>query len=298
MEQLEGWKLLALAMSCGAGAGVLFWLAAWIAGFFVGRIPQRLPFANELPADAGGGDRRRYREAGRELAALFGGLLVALLAAALAWVFARNGSGFPAGSWLLATGAGVALVLAIGAVWRLVVVWLRRRRHRFEWAARAMVGHVLRRLAFTGNRVFHDAVVEGTRIDHVVVGKRGVFAVNVVARRVPKDVDGRAAAELRNGKLWLAGNVEALPVGDAARNMTLLTAALTRVIGHRVMVRSVLAVPGWHTAPNGAGNHLVLNENNLAMLTSWNPPEAFLMEEDCNEVQKFLIESSRMPRLD
>jgi hypothetical protein len=65
------------------------------------------------------------------------------------------------------------------------------------------------------------------------------------------------------------------------------------VVGHRVPVRSVLAVPGWHSVPNGEGNHLLLNDGNLAMLTSWNRPDAYLMDEDCAAIQKFLQEATR-----
>src|SRR5690606_19353524 len=124
------------------------------------------------------------------------------------------------------------------------------------------------------------------------------FAINVVARALPKNAEGRPAVELKNGKLLLAGNIEALPVGEAARNMTLLSSALTRLAGHRVPVRSVLVVPGWHCVPNDAGNHLVLNESSLAMVTSWNTPDAYLMDEDCLAIQTFLHEASRAPRME
>lgn len=296
--ELGGWKLLAASMSVGVGAGLAFWMLASLSVRLAGMLPRRSSFAADLAAGAGEDDRRRYRATGKKIAVLLGGLLAGLLAGALAWLLWQQGRPMPPPAWSLVAAAGVSAVVLGAGAYRLVRLVAERRRLYFTWAARTAVGNILNRLNLAGNRIFHDVTLEGARIDHVVIGTRGVFAVNVVPRRVPKRLDGRATAELRNGKLRMAETVEALPVGDAARNMTLLAAALGRVIGHRVAVRSVLAVPGWHTVPNGEGNHLVLNENNLAMLTSWNKPEAYLMEEDCMELQKFLYEASARARLD
>lgn len=221
------------------------------------------------------------------------GLLVGLLTMALSAVEAR--AMLPVWSWIPA--ALFAMALFAAGVWFTARVLRERRRLRFTWAAKAAVGDILKRLNFAGNRVFHEVAVEGATIDHVVVGLKGVFAVNVVARPAPRKANGHAQVELRNGKLSLGGQVEALPVGDAARNMSLLTAALTRIIGHRVTVRSVLAVPGWNTAPNNGGNHLLLNEGNLPMITSWNTPDVYLMAEDCAAIQQFLHGASRAQAL-
>ena len=292
--QLDDWLRIACALALGAGSGLLFWATARGASALASRWPKRSPFAADLLAESGHADRQRYRDAGSELAALLGGILVAAIATATNGLLLARQPLPAMPAWLLIVAGIAASAVLLAGVYLAVRVQSRRRRLAFAWAANAAVGNVLKRLNATGNRVFHAVRVEGAVIDHVVAGTKGVFAVNVVARRVPRDVEGRAAAELRNGKLWMAGNVEAMPVGDAARNMTLLAAALGRLIGHRVAVRSVLAVPGWQTMPNGGGHHLVLNENNLVMLPSWNPPEAYLMDEDFRDVQKFLAEASRV----
>ncbi|HEX7048078.1 MAG TPA: nuclease-related domain-containing protein [Gammaproteobacteria bacterium] len=296
--ELIDWRFVAGVIAMGLLGGAAFWMLARLATAtgvaLAARLPHKSPFAADLLADAGDRDRRHHWIAGRELAALSGALLTALIVEC-ASVLLFDASRLPewkAWAWVLVWIANVAVLgLAVFGVVRLV----RMRRHRrFEWAARAAVGSILKRLNFSGNRVFHEVVIEGTTIDHVVIGKRGVFAINVVARSLPKQAEGRPVAELKNGKLLLAGQPEALPVGDAARNMTLLSAAASRVVGHRVPVRSVLAVPGWHSVANDAGNHLVLNDKNLVMLTSWNKPDAFLMDEDCIAIQAFLHEASRV----
>ncbi|MBW3568266.1 MAG: NERD domain-containing protein, partial [Proteobacteria bacterium] len=232
------------------------------------------------------------------LGVLLGAIAVAVIAGGLCLLLLAHWQRPEVADWVWA----VVLLLAVAAagvagyfVFRLVQ---ERRRFAFTWAGKAAVGNILKRLNLAGNSVFHCVVTESARIDHVVVGRKGVFALNVVARPVPKRTDGTAGAELKNGKLWLAGSVEALPVGEAARNMTVLSGALSKLAGHRVPVRSVLVVPGWHTLPTGGGNHLVLSEKNLAMLTSWNTPDAYLMDEDCVAIHAFLHQASRVSRLD
>lgn len=295
--QAEAWNIALAAGAVGTGAGLVLWLAGRAALAVVERLPWPRPaFPHDVLRDAGTRERERLRRLGRELALLWAAFGTAAAVAVVAAVLQTESQleWLPLWAWVVAAAIAAGL-LGLG-VYGIVRLVLARRRLRFVWAAKVAAGNVLKRLNFSGNRVFHEVTVEGCVIDHVVVGTRGVFAVNVVARRLPKNVEARPGAELRNGKLWLAGYVEALPVGDAARNMTLLSAALSRVVGHRVPVRSVLAVPGWHTVPDGAGNHLVLNENNLPTLTSWNTPDAYLMEEDCLEAQKFLAEASRAAR--
>lgn len=291
------WRWFAAWLGAGVMGGLLFWALARLGLVVAGWLPQRMPFAADLLAAAGDRERLRHRTYGRELAVVLAALLASVVCTLLAALTLSQGSlpGWPA--WLWAAVLAVALaVLGLGA-YRVFQLVLARRQARFAWAAKAAVGNMLKRLNFSGNRVFHEVLVEGAVIDHVVLGAKGAFAINVVARSVPTKDGNRPLAELKNGKLVMAGAAEALPVGDAARNMTLLSAALTKIAGHRVPVRSVLAVPGWNSVPTSAGNHLVLNENNLAMLTSWNTPDAYLMDEDCLAIQSFLHEASRAARM-
>lgn len=292
MESMN-WQLAAAWPALGLLGGAAAWLLARAAIALAAHWPRKPYFAADVLADAGERDRRHHQAAGRELAALLAALLTAFVLAVSATVMIDPARlpAWSAWAWVLLWIANVAvLALAVFGLARLV---RHRRRLRFECAARAAIGNVLKRLNFSGNRVFHEVVVEGAVIDHVVLGARGLFAINVVPRPLPKKAKGRPVAELKNGKLLLDGRAEALPVGDAARNMTLLSGASSRIVGHRVPVRSVLAVPAWHTLPNGKGNHLVLNESNLVTLTSWNTPDAYLMDEDCIALQAFLTKASR-----
>lgn len=290
----SGWQLFAAASLGGVLAGVVFWGVGRLALLVANFLPARPAFADDLLANAGNIERLQHRALGRALAVLLAALLVAVIVTVLCWLLLRDRAAPEVADWLWILSLVLSVVVLGAAIFFVVQLLSARRRLQFTWAAKTAVGNILKRLNLAGNAVFHNVAVENTAIDHVVVGRKGVFALNVVARRAPKEVDGnKPGAELKNGKLWLAGNVEALPVGDAARNMTLLSGALSKLVGHRVPVRSVLVVPGWHTLPNGEGNHLVLSEKNLAMLTSWNTPDAHLMDEDCATIHAFLYKASR-----
>lgn len=296
--EFSGWQLFAAATSGGVAAGLVFWGLGRLALAAANLLPVRPAFADDLLATAGDRERLQHRALGRSLAVILAALLVGIIATVLCWLLLRDRAAPDVADWLWMVSLVVTAGVLGASIFFAAQLVRARRQQQFTWAAKAAVGNILRRLNLAGNAVFHDVAVETTCIDHVVVGRKGVFALNVVARRVPKEIDGnKPGAELKNGKLWLAGNVEAMPVGDAARNMTLLSGALSKLIGHRVPVRSVLVVPGWQTLPNGAGNHLVLSERNLAMLTSWNTPDAHLMDEDCATIHAFLYKASRVTRL-
>lgn len=296
--ELSGWQLFAAAAFGGAAVGIVFWAIARLALLGANLLPARPAFAEDLLADAGNAERLQHRAVGRALAVLLAAVLVGVIVAALCWLLVWRRAMPGVADWMWIVSLVVAGAVLGTAIFFSVQLMRARRQLQFTWAAKSAVGSILKRLNLAGNAVFHTVAVENIAIDHVVVGRKGVFALNVVARRTPREVDSnKPAAELKNGKLWLAGHVEALPVGDAARNMTLLSGALSKLIGHRVPVRSVLVVPGWHTLPNGEGNHLVLSEKNLAMLTSWNTPDAHLMDEDCATIHAFLYKASRVTRL-
>lgn len=294
----SGWQWISAGAAGAIAAGIVFWLVARLALLVRDWLPMTPAFSENLLASAGDHERLEHRRIGRELGVLLGSITVAVIAGGLCLLLLAQWQRPGLADWVWAVTLLPAVAAACAAGYFVFCLVRERRRLAFTWAAKAAVGNILKRLNLSGNSVFHCVATETARIDHVVVGRKGVFALNVVARPAPKRTDGSASAELKNGKLWLAGSVEALPVGEAARNMTVLSGALSKLAGHRVPVRSVLVIPGWNTLPDGSGNHLVLSEKNLAMLTSWNTPDAYLMDEDCVAIHAFLHQASRVSRLD
>lgn len=293
--ELETWQRVIAALITGMLAGAVAWLLGRASLFLGDLMRRRLPTLN-IPATAGDAARRTYRGLGRVMAVWLSAICAAALSAATAWFL------MPAQiEWQVATWAWIiGTVLVIGdlglVAWFLFKLFRARRIARYDWAAHRAVGGVLDRLCLAGYRVFHEVRLEGVSVDHVVLGEKGVFALKTVARVAPKS---RAAAKLENGKLAFSdGHIDAFSAGEAARNLGLLSGALTKILGHRANVRSVLALPGWQCRPDGAANHLLLNESNLVTLPSWNTPDAFLMNEDLPNLEAWLAERSSVERLD
>ena len=60
------------------------------------------------------------------------------------------------------------------------------------------------------------------------------------------------------------------------------------MLGHKVRVRSVIAIPGWEIESQVSDDYLVVNERNLVMLGGWKDQKDFLMNEDVAEIQKLM----------
>ncbi len=171
----------------------------------------------------------------------------------------------------------VALVAACGvAAWRLSGSVIRRRSVRLLHDANVAIGHQLRQIAPGTSRVYHEVPTSAGIVDHVLIGQCGLYAVNVVARR-----------PIRNGTVVLAENDihfsnsdEPLSIVDVAARTKRLEKEFRQMLGHKVRVRSVIAVPGWDVESQTCENHLVVNERTLAMLTGWKDQGDYLMNED------------------
>jgi hypothetical protein len=78
------------------------------------------------------------------------------------------------------------------SLWKLLGL---RRRCRLGYEGERHVGEALNQLMLAGYRVFHDFLITdkpgATRnIDHIVIGRNGVFAIETKTRRKLKSLDG------------------------------------------------------------------------------------------------------------
>ena len=131
----------------------------------------------------------------------------------------------------------------------------------------------------------------GGIVDHVLVGPAGVYAINVVARRPGK----KGEVSLAENELHFSGKKLPVSIVDISAATRQLSKALTRNVGHKVRVRSVIAIPGWDIATQPLSEHLLVNERNLPMLRGWKDQSDYLMAEDVEELQAFLTAECRAP---
>ena len=183
----------------------------------------------------------------------------------------------------------VLSIVVFGAtygLYRFVKVIIERRRVAFVRDANIAVGHSLQRVTANQNRVFHEVKTAVGVIDNVVVGLHGIYAVIVVAQKPGKDNRVR----LRGEELSFAPGKVLRSLAIAGQKTRQLTKALQKQTGHRVRVRTVIAVPGWEIDSQASENYLVVNERNLAMMHGWKDEKDYLMNEDVDAIHTYLTD--------
>jgi hypothetical protein len=205
--------------------------------------------------------------------------VTAALLLALPW---RPPEGLPAyAAW------GIAALLLVAWVFFLLRGLTAARALRFSARAHAALGNAFERLAGQGHRTFHDVWLGNSFLDHVVVGKRGLFVIQVAARRPPK---GAEAVRLHNRHLQYQDGVSTVePVLRAERGARDLATQAGRWLGHRISIRAAVAAPGWKAMPVKSGDILLLNEKNAVMLPGWSRPADHLLDEDVQALQERFV---------
>jgi hypothetical protein len=181
----------------------------------------------------------------------------------------------------------VFLVLVAGyAAFCLMKTALARHQVKFVRDANVAIGHQLQQMSVEGTRVFHDVGTSAGIVDHVIVGQKGLYAINVVAKRSGK----RAHTRLRENALEFSNRKADESIVDIVAKTTRLQKEFRELLGHKVRVRSVVAVPGWDIGEQSNTDHLLVNERTIAMLTGWKDNSDYLMNEDVTALQQELMQ--------
>ncbi len=183
----------------------------------------------------------------------------------------------------------VSALASAFAAWRLGRTILARRNMSFVRDANVAVGHQLQRIATGANRVFHDIKTSAGIVDHVLVGQTGIYAINVVARRGAKNGE----AVLTGHELTFSNSETADRLVDITASTARLEKEICQLLGHKIRVRSVIAVPGWDIGQQASERHLLVNERTIAMLRGWKDQSDYLMNEDVDLLQKELTSRCR-----
>jgi len=189
-------------------------------------------------------------------------------------------------NWQLMAIISVLGVIALYAIVRFFAVLLARRRTEFVRDATIAAGHGLQKLTANSNRVFHDVPCGSGIIDNVIVGLHGVYAVHVVARRAGKNNRVRLEGDILT---FAAGN-NSLSLAAFSQRTKQLAREFRKILNHDVMVRCVVAVPGWEIESQASEDQLIVNERNLAMLRGWKDQNDYLMNEEVERLQELLTE--------
>lgn len=115
--------------------------------------------------------------------------------------------------------------------------------------AEIATGQELNLLMRDGAWVFHDIPYQYGNIDHVVISKGGVFAVETKGYSKPasssRELKKTAALEIKGGVLITPNGRAKKPVEQALRHASWLHDEIQKRFSLSVPVRGVLAFPGW-----------------------------------------------------
>ncbi len=252
---------------------------AWIV---VGtKLQLRNPFPEHVMIEPGHRLRQNLQNLDRSYYRYLSSLLVYGLLLVVAFALQREPLPYAAPVWVWQALSGLVIVVSLFLPFRVLKLKWARSRFEFRRTANIAMGHALQRLASRGYNVYHDVRLGNHVVDNVVIGAKGAYAVNVFVFDKKRNRNG--TVRLHDSSL-LFGNVKiSAPVGVSVNRVSGLSKELSKIIGHPIRVRSVIAVPGWEVTATDSDKHLLVNEKTVVMLTGWTDSDTYLMD---NEVVK------------
>jgi hypothetical protein len=156
----------------------------------------------------------------------------------------------------------------------------RHRSLRLDYIGELTVGQGLNRMMLEGWWVCHDFPAEGFNIDHIVVGAKGVFAIETETHAKPvkanRPDDATVTYDGRALHFPTGRNHEMIE--QAKRHSKWLAGWLSQAVGEPLTVRAVIALPGWlvkRVSPEGPP---VVNPKQFASLFEHVPPRPLSAE--------------------
>jgi hypothetical protein len=141
------------------------------------------------------------------------------------------------------------------------------RRCRRGLLGEQAVAEELQRLLSLGYQVFHDVPSDGKwNIDHVAVGRAGVFAVETKYRRKKPGKNGKRDQDATfdgNQIKFASGEYDARATGQARENARWLANFLSKATGERVTAQPIVALPGWFVTLTANSDVKVISGKNI-----------------------------------
>ena len=209
---------------------------------------KRLPFTQKILRPPGESLRLRLIELDERLNdRLMQLFLAAYSPLIMAGLVALQGVRPSIGVWIAI--AAIAAVMSIWSAYRLWKVINLRRRIRLGFEGERHVGEALNQLMLVGYRVFHDFLITDKprsirNIDHIVIGRNGVFAVETKTRRKVKGENGAKVTVLQNALQYPWGP-DQYDLAQAQEDAAWLAEWLSKMSNESVKVGSILVLPGW-----------------------------------------------------
>jgi hypothetical protein len=158
--------------------------------------------------------------------------------------------------------------LIVYSIYKLTGLLSQRRMMRLGYDGEVAVGQELNQLLRDGYYVYHDFFADKFNIDHIVVGKKGVFAIETKAKSKPNTHDRQKDATVEyNGRALLFPKwTDTETIVQAERQASWLSKWLGSAVGEPLAVKAVVALPGWFVNRTSSDGILVVNPKQFTSL--------------------------------
>jgi hypothetical protein len=170
--------------------------------------------------------------------------------------------------YLFAIIAVVGLIYCGRKTWK---TFSKLTKLRLGHTAEIATANELIGLQALGYQVFHDIQADGFNIDHLAIGKNGVFAIETKGRHKRKrDSKSTSATQgkgyqlfYKDGRLCFPSWTETKPIEQATRQAKWVSQWLTKATGFSVTSSAVLVFPGWFVTSQTRPPFPILNHKQL-----------------------------------
>jgi len=152
--------------------------------------------------------------------------------------------------------AGAILITIVACLIKIAGFMGRHRQIRLRYEGALAVGQELNQLLGDGYFVYHDFPTDTFHIDHIVVGRKGVFTIETKARSAltGSGTQKDATVEYNGTALLFPKHTDSQILEQAEQQANWLSKWISDVIEEDVAARAIVALPGWYvkrTSPEG-----------------------------------------------
>ena len=248
-------------------------------------------FADSITSEAAQRFRDELGRLTRAQAAWLGAALVFVVIYCMAMQLRqpRLFDGYPEWQlWLLLATLAIAAMMAS---WHLARTILSLQSVRLLRDANVAIGQQLQHMAAEHGHAYHDVRFAAGIVDHVLLGRGGVYAISVIARKAATGGTVRCDGSV----LRFAGAGDACDIGATIAACDRVAQELGSLVGRPVPVACVIAVPGWDIQEAcGGGWHLV-NEKSIQALPGRSEPCEPLTDEELRIIEQDVARRSARP---
>jgi hypothetical protein len=217
--------------------------------------------------------------------------LLFLVAFILLLNFGRHGWWVPLP---LAANIVIAVALALPLI-LMLLKFVQLLRYRFRLGRllerHNAVAECLVEAQLRGNRVFHSIQLGGMTLDNVVVGRNGVYVLQLFLP--PPSAE---SVHLAQGSLLFQPDASRSPLHEYSKAVRLLRDSLAAEISSPVTVLPVIVIPDCKIGQPDKSTPMLVNLHTCMSFVGWCDKSAYLMDEDIAAISAWLVSQSRVKK--